>query len=117
RLGWISVLFAIMVISKVLQIGGIVGGTAIALSILWPIGGEALADPSRTIWHAIVILVTIIALRTSRYQLIEKGAIVLVVTFSAMTIAIAFGLPFTPWGYGAADLAAGFAFHLPPAAL
>jgi Mn2+/Fe2+ NRAMP family transporter len=117
RLGWINVLFAIMVISKVLQIGGIVGGTAIALSILWPLGGEALADPSRTIWHAIVILVTIVALRTSRYRLIEKGAIVLVVTFSAMTIAIAFGLPFTPWGYGAADLASGFAFHLPPAAL
>jgi Mn2+/Fe2+ NRAMP family transporter len=117
RTGWINVLFAIMVISKVLQIGGIVGGTAIALSILWPIGGDPLVDPSRAIWHVVVIAVTIVALRTSRYQLIERGAIVLVVMFSAMTVAIAFGLPFTPWGYTASDLASGFAFHLPPAAI
>jgi Mn2+/Fe2+ NRAMP family transporter len=117
RMGWINILFGIMVVSKVLQIGGIVGGTAIAMSILLPIGGEPLVDPSRAIWHAIVILVTIVVLRTSRYQLIEKGAIVLVVAFSAMTIAIAFGLPFTPWGYGGADLATGLTFDLPPAAL
>lgn len=117
RMGWINMLFGIMVVSKVLQIGGIVGGTAIAMSILLPIGSEPLLDPSRAIWHAIVILVTIVVLRTSRYQLIEKGAIVLVVAFSAMTIAIAFGLPFTPWGYDASDLATGLTFDLPPAAL
>jgi Mn2+/Fe2+ NRAMP family transporter len=117
RIGWINMLFAIMVISKVLQIGGIVGGTAIAMSILLPLGGDPLLDPSRALWHGIIILATIVVLRTSRYQLIEKGAIVLVVTFSAMTIAIAFGLPFTPWGYDGADLASGLTFHLPPAAL
>jgi Mn2+/Fe2+ NRAMP family transporter len=117
RLGWINVLFAIMVVSKILQIGGIVGGTAIAMSILLPLGGDPLADPSRAIWHGIVILTTIVVLHTSRYQLIERGAIALVVTFSVMTVMIAFGLPFTPWGYSVADLASGLTFHLPPAAL
>jgi Mn2+/Fe2+ NRAMP family transporter len=110
RLGWINVLFAIMVVSKILQIGGIVGGTAVAMSILLPLGGDPLADPSRAIWHGIV-------LHTSRYQLIERGAIALVVTFSVMTVMIAFGLPFTPWGYSVADLSSGLTFHLPPAAL
>jgi Mn2+/Fe2+ NRAMP family transporter len=117
RIGWINMLFGIMVVSKVLQIGGIVGGTAIAMSILLPLGGDPLADPSRAIWHAIVILTTIVVLRTSRYQLIEKGAIVMVVTFSVMTVMIAFGLPFTPWGYSIPDLAGGLTLHLPPAAL
>ncbi len=117
RMGWINVLFAIMVLSKVLQIGGIVGGTAMALSILWPIGGDPLLDPSRAIWNVIVIVGTIVVLRTSGYTLIERGATLAVVLFSAMTVTIAVGLPFTPWGYGIGDLASGLTFSLPPAAL
>ncbi len=117
RIGWINLLFAIMVVSKVLQIGGIVGGTAIALSILVPLGSDPLADPSRALWHFIVIVITIVVLRTSSYRLIEKGAIVMVVMFSAMTVSIAVGLPFTPWGYGLEDLVGGLGVHLPPAAI
>jgi Mn2+/Fe2+ NRAMP family transporter len=117
RLGWINVLFVVMVISKVLQIGGIVGGTAIAFSILFPLGGDPLTDPSRVIWHVIVIAGTILALHSSRYRLIERGAFLMVVTFSLLTIAIAFGLPLTPWGYSPADFARGVTFHLPPAAI
>jgi Mn2+/Fe2+ NRAMP family transporter len=115
RLGWINLLFVVMVVSKVLQVGGIVGGIAVACSIFLPLG-EA-AEPSRTVWHVIVIAATIVALRTSRYTLIERGAVWMVVVFSLMTVGIAIGLPFTPWGYSAADLASGLSFHLPPAAL
>lgn len=117
RIGWINILFVVMVLAKVLQIGGIVGGTAIAFSVLLPIGGEPLADPSRTIWHVIVVVTTIVVLRSSRYQLIEKGAVAMVVAFSVMTVAIAVGLPFTPWGYTVTDLAGGLSLHLPPAAI
>lgn len=117
RIGWINVLFAVMVVSKVLQIGGIVGGTAIAMSILLPLGPDPLLDPSRAIWHVIIVVATIVVLRASGYQLIERGAIAMVVTFSVMTVMIAFGLPFTPWGYDGADLARGLTFQLPPAAL
>ena len=116
-LGWINVLFAVMVLSKVLQISGIVGGVAMALSILLPIGGEALGEPSRTIWHVLVVGVTIAILHTSRYRLIERGAIVLVAIFSVMTVCIAFGLPFTPWGYSVEDLASGLTFSLPAASV
>lgn len=117
RIGWVNVLFFVLVISKVLQVGGILGGTAIAFSVLFPIGSDPLADPSRTIWHVILIVITIASLYTSRYQLIEKGAVGMVATFSAVTVAIAVGLPFTPWPYSAADLASGLTFHLPPAAV
>jgi Mn2+/Fe2+ NRAMP family transporter len=117
RIGWINLLFAAMVLSKVLQIGGIVGGTAIAFSLLMPTGSDPLADPSRTIWHVIVVAGTIVLLRSSRYSLVERGSIAAVVTFSIMTVVIAIGLPFTPWGYTAADLAQGLMFELPPAAL
>src|SRR5690606_4701044 len=73
RLGWINVLFAVMVVSKVLQIGGIVGGAAIACSILLPLGSDPLEDPSRVLWHVIVIGLTIGILHTSRYRLVERG--------------------------------------------
>lgn len=117
RIGWINVLFGVMVLAKVLQIGGIVGGTAIAFSVLFPIGGDALGEPSRTIWHVLVIAVTIVVLRSSRYQLVERGAVTLVVAFSVMTVGIALGLPFTPWGYSFGDLVSGLTFELPPAAI
>jgi Mn2+/Fe2+ NRAMP family transporter len=117
RVGWVNLLFFLLVISKVLQVGGILGGTAIAFSVLFPIGGNPLEDPSRIVWHVIVIVATILALYSSRYKLIERGAFWMVVTFSAMTVAIAVGLPFTPWGYSAGDLVSGLTFDLPPAAL
>ncbi len=117
RIGWINLLFILMVMSKVLQVGGIVGGTAIAFSVLFPLGADPLSDPSRTIWHVILITGTILLLHRSSYRFIERGAFLMVVTFSAMTVAIAFGLPLTPWGYTAADLWSGLSFHLPAAAL
>jgi Mn2+/Fe2+ NRAMP family transporter len=116
-IGWVNLLFFLLVISKVLQVGGIVGGAAIACSVLLPIGGDPLLDPSRTIWHLIVIVVTIAALYSSRYSLIEKGAVWMVATFSIVTVGIAVGLPFTPWGYTPSDLVSGLTFDLPPAAL
>jgi Mn2+/Fe2+ NRAMP family transporter len=117
RIGWVNLLFFLLVVSKVLQVGGVVGGTALAFSVLLPIGSDPLLDPSRTIWHVIVIIATIAALYSSRYSLIEKGAVWLVATFSLVTVAIAVGLPFTPWGYTPADLTSGLTFQLPPAAL
>jgi Mn2+/Fe2+ NRAMP family transporter len=117
RVGWINALFIVMVFAKVLQIGGIVGGTAIAFSVLLPLGGDPLGEPSRTIWHVIVVCVTIAILRSSSYKLVERGAVAMVVTFSIMTVAIAVGLPFTPWGYSVGDLASGLSLHLPGAAI
>ena len=75
-----TVLFVVMVISKVLQVGGIVGGTAIAFSVLFPLGGDPLTDPSRTIWHVILITGTILLLHRSSYRFIERGAFLMVVT-------------------------------------
>ncbi len=117
RVGWVNLLFFLLVISKVLQVGGVLGGTAIAFSVLMPIGSDPLLEPSRTIWHLILIVATILALYSSRYQLIERGAFWMVATFSVVTVAIAVGLPFTPWGYSVSDLASGLSFQLPPAAL
>jgi Mn2+/Fe2+ NRAMP family transporter len=116
-IGWVNLLFFLLVVSKVLQVGGVLGGTAIAFSVLFPIGGDPLQDPSRTIWHAIVIALTIGSLYSNRYRLIETGAFWMVATFSIVTVVIAVGLPFTPWGYTGGEILSGLRFDLPPAAL
>ena len=56
-------------------------------------------------------------LYSNRYGLIERGAVLLVVTFSAVTIIIALGLPLTPFAYSAGDVLGGLTFAIPAGAL
>ena len=111
--GWINLLWVLMALSKILQIGGIVGGTAAAFSILMPLGGDPLGGTSLTIWTIIVAVSSIALLYSNNYNLIERGAVILVVIFSFVTIVIALGLPFTPYGYSAGDLLSGLTFTVP----
>src|SRR4028119_133075 len=98
-LGWVNALWSVMALTKILQIGGIVGGVAIAFSVLLPLGGDPLGFTSTLIWTIIVVVVSIALLYSNRYGLIERGAVLLVVVFSTITVLIALGLPFTPFAY------------------
>jgi Mn2+/Fe2+ NRAMP family transporter len=115
--GWINLLWVVMALSKILQVGGIVGGVAVALSIMVPLGGHALSGTSLTIWTIIVAIGSIALLYSNRYSLIERGAVVLVVIFSIVTVVIAFGLPFTPFAFTADDILGGLTFAIPAGAL
>ena len=117
RIGWINVLWIIMALSKFLQIGGIVGGTATALSTLIPVAGEPMSTTSLGVWTAIVVVGSIAMLYSSRYGLIERGAFALVAVFSVATICIALGLPFTPFAYDGADVLSGLTFAIPAGAI
>lgn len=116
-IGWVNILWSVMALSKILQIGGIVGGVAVAFSILFPIGGDPLGFTSLVFWTVIVAGGSIALLYSNRYTLIERGAIFLVVIFTFITIAIALGLPFTPFAYGTGDIIGGLQFAIPAGAL
>lgn len=116
-LGWINWLWALMALSKVLQMGGVVGGTALAMSILLPIGGAPLGGTSLTIWTAIVTFGSIALLYSNKYSRIERGAGILVVLFSFITIGIALGLPFTPYAYSMQDIGSGLSLAIPAGAI
>ncbi len=116
-IGWVNILWSVMALSKILQIGGIVGGVAVAFSILFPIGGDPLGFTSLVFWTIIVAASSIALLYSNRYTLIERGAIFLVVIFTFITIAIALGLPFTPFAYGTSDIIGGLQFAIPAGAL
>ncbi|MBA2691005.1 MAG: Nramp family divalent metal transporter [Rubrobacter sp.] len=116
-IGWVNILWSVMALSKILQIGGIVGGVAVACSILFPIGGDPLGFGSLVFWTVIVAASSIALLYSNRYTLIERGAVFLVVIFSFITIAIAIGLPFTPFAYETGDILGGLQFAIPAGAL
>jgi Mn2+/Fe2+ NRAMP family transporter len=112
-IGWVNLLWAVLALSKLLQLGGIIGGVAVAFSILLPIGGDPLGFTSLLIWTSVVAVGSIAMLYSNRYSLIERGAVTLVVIFSAVTILIALGLPLTPFAYGFDDLGSGLTFLIP----
>ena len=115
--GWVNALWVVLALSKVLQLGGIIGGVAAASSILLPIFGEPLSSGSLTFWTLFLMVLSIALLWSSKYALIERVAVALVVVFSLVTILIALGLPLTPFAYSGADLASGLTFLIPVGAL
>ncbi|MFC9428409.1 Nramp family divalent metal transporter [Streptomyces sp. NPDC056987] len=111
--GWINVLWILMDFAKMLQRGGLIGGTAAACSILLPLGGPALGTTSLTVWTVIVVAVVIAMMYSGRYSAVEKSAFVAVVIFTLITVGLALGLPWTDFSYGGAELASGLTFAIP----
>jgi Mn2+/Fe2+ NRAMP family transporter len=116
-IGWVNMLWALLALSKLLQLGGIIGGTAVAFSILLPIGGDPLGFTSLLVWTCVLAVASIALLYSNSYSLIERGAAVLVVVFTTVTVLIALGLPLTPFAYGAGDLGSGLTFLIPVGAI
>ncbi|WP_207390782.1 Nramp family divalent metal transporter [Phytopseudomonas dryadis] len=116
-IGWINALWILMDFAKVLQRGGIIGGTVAAFSILYPVVGEPLGTPSLVFWTVMLIAGVIALLYTNRYGLLERAAFVSVVIFTLITVGLALGLPFTPFAYTGSTLLDGLSFAIPAGTL
>ncbi|WIY83069.1 Nramp family divalent metal transporter [Propionimicrobium sp. PCR01-08-3] len=117
RTGWMTWAWLLMALAKITQMGGVVGGSAVSLSLLFPFGGDPLNKTSLTIWTIVVVAVSIAILFSSKYGVVETICSVFVVAFTIITVAIAFGLPFTPFAYGWAEIASGLTFAMPALAV
>lgn len=117
RAGWINILWICMDFAKMLQRGGIIGGTVAAFSLLWPITGEPLSTASTTVWTVIIVSGVIAVMARNRYRMIERTCFVLVVCFTVITVLLALGLPLTEFGYGWTEIGSGFSFTIPAGAI
>ena len=113
RVSWINWLWIGMDFAKMFQRGGIIGGTAAACSVMWPVTGEALSFRSLAVWTVVVTALAVILLRTGRYSVVERVCFASVVVFTLVTVALALGLPMTEFGYGTGELSEGFSFLIP----
>lgn len=107
---WTIWSWVILMTFKLLQVGGIVGGVALVLSI---------AFPSVPLFILAYITAIIVALLTFRgyYQFIERFSLVLMGIFTLFTIACLMALQYTPYVLTWENVASGLTFELPAAAV
>ncbi|MGH3655542.1 MAG: Nramp family divalent metal transporter [Micromonosporaceae bacterium] len=112
-LGVINMLWIVNELPKLIQRAGVVGGSAAAMSLAFPVFGAPLSTGSMTFW-VIAIVVTVVAfLVSNRYGMIEKVATAAILVLVGVTLLLALGLPLTPFGYQGSDIAEGLSFQIP----
>ncbi|WP_298860323.1 Nramp family divalent metal transporter [uncultured Microbacterium sp.] len=111
--GWISYIGLLMFLQIVIGQGGVIGGAALAMSMLVPVGGDPFSPVSVGIWLAILVAIAIAIQITNKYSLIEGVATVMVAIVTLLVIIMVFGVQFTPFAWSAADLGEGLLFQIP----
>jgi Mn2+/Fe2+ NRAMP family transporter len=97
----------ILTLFKILQVGGMLGGSAIAISMIFP-------QIPLLIWAPILAILTSFLIYKNYYSIIEKTAILMVAGFTLLTLASVFAISFTPFGFTFSDVLTGLRFELPP---
>lgn len=108
--GWLVWVWGATVALTLLQVGGMYGGVAQVLHLLFP----AVAV---NVWVAVCLAITIGLLLGGGYERIERFALVKVGLFTMLTICAAAVLLRRPDAMTAGDLATGLSFQLPAAGL
>lgn len=91
---------------KVLQVGGIIGGLAILLNIVFP----RVSIPA---WCWISAVAVALLVFKERYQFIERLSLGLLMAFSLTSLVSVVSLEWTPYAFGWNEIGSGLQFHLP----
>ena len=97
----------LLITLKIIQLGGMVGSTAIVLNMLFPIF-------SILTWVFITAIVAAALIFKGYYTLIEKGSLLMIAAFTVFTIAAVFVLKYTDYRFGWGDIWEGLQFKFPP---
>ena len=97
----------ILTLLKILQVGGMLGGSAIAISMLFP-------QIPILIWALILGILLSFLIYKNYYSIIEKTSILMVAGFTLLTLASVLAISFTPFGFTFSDIVTGLRFELPP---
>lgn len=94
-----------LLILKVVQLGGMLGSSAIVLNML--LGGP--------VFFWVLTCATIVALLIFRgyYNIVEKASFVMIFMFTLLTITSVVALTFTPYAISWSEIASGLTFALP----
>ncbi|HUG82054.1 MAG TPA: Nramp family divalent metal transporter [Bryobacterales bacterium] len=106
KVSWVVWLWALMVSMTLMQVGGMLGGISEILNNLVPV-------VSVSAWVWIIAAATAVLLIIGRYSMVERIAMVLVVTFTVLTVSCAFLLIKRPEFFSWGELASGFLFTMP----
>lgn len=107
KAGWSVWTILLLMTLKVVQLGGMMGSTAIVLSLLFP-------DVSVWVWVFGSALAVALMIFSGHYSLVEKASLIMVAMFTLLTLAAVYFLAYTPYSISWSDVAEGLAFKLTP---
>ncbi len=105
---WVVWSVFILISLKIIQIGGILGGAAIVLYMLFsflPI----------YVWAFVIAGVAASMIYKGYYKVIEKVSLVMIAVFTLSTITALFVLRYTEFSFSWSDISEGLKFKFPPA--
>jgi Mn2+/Fe2+ NRAMP family transporter len=103
---WTVWIVFILTLLKVIQVGGMLGGSAIVLAMLFP------AFSISTFLVILALVVSVLVFR-NYYKLVEKSSLVMVAAFTILTIVSLIAVFFTPFRISLAEFMSGLEFRLP----
>lgn len=107
---WIIWLFFLLMVIKILQVGGVLGGVAIILNLAFP-------AVSLFVWVAIIAVAVALMIFRGYYGFIEKFSLLMIAIFTIFTFVSLFFLNATPYAIHWADIESGLQFKLPKEAV
>ncbi len=93
---------------KLLQVGGIVGGVAITLNIVFP-------SLDVTIWTLVTTITVALLVFRGYYRFIEKFSLIMIAFFTIFTFLSVYFLQFTTYAFTLDNILFGLEFNLPAA--
>jgi Mn2+/Fe2+ NRAMP family transporter len=110
--GWVAWLVLLMFLQFLIGQAGVIGGSALAFSMLMPIGGDPTSTLSIGLWVLLLVLVAIGIHVANRYALVENISTVLVALVTAFAVFMVFMVQFTEFAWSAGDLGGGMRFQI-----
>lgn len=93
---------------KLLQVGGIIGGVAITLNIIFP----SLTVP---IWTLVATITVALLVYRGYYRFVERFSLVMIAFFTLFTFLSVYFLQYTSYAFTWQDILSGLEFNLPTA--
>jgi Mn2+/Fe2+ NRAMP family transporter len=106
RAGWAVWAVGILTTLKIVQLGGMIGGSAVVLKMLF--GGLPLY-----LYVILLVIVTAAMIYGGYYKAVEKISLIMVVGFTIATIIAVFVLRYTEFSITWKDIIGGLQFRLP----
>lgn len=93
---------------KLLQVGGVIGGVAITLHIIFP-------SLNVTIWTVLTTVTAALLVFRGYYHFVERFSLVMIAFFTLFTFLSVYFLQFTEYAFTWQDISSGLEFNLPAA--
>lgn len=108
KLHWSVWTVLLLTLLKIIQVGGMLGGSALVLNMLLP-------QVSVTVWAILLAVMVSLLVYKNYYPLLEKASLFMIVTFTVITIASLVAVQFTEFAFSSRDVTKGLQFELPAA--